>query len=472
MNNTTEKRSGIFLKILEAIIYLFVVNSSYLFILHFDFQEKYTINNLTAYNEIWVYITIVTLLVLIFNRMFDTFKYSKTENIIIVLISTIMIAFCATMLAFIFRSFALPRSVIFLGFILQTLLFLAIKLTIKVQYEKHKKEKKVALFCSLNLLEEAVEKLYGSPHNQKEKIIFVSELTNFDKSNLNEIDKVYIYDIYNSELLEKYVNYCILKGIPVCIVPKSYELAMTNSHFYMLSDVPLIKINQVGLSIEYRIIKRTMDIFLSTIGILVFSPFMILTAIAIYINDGGPAFYKQERVTIDNKSFYVYKFRTMIKEAEKYTGPVWAGENDPRITKLGRVLRKYWLDELPQLFNVLKGDMSFVGPRPERPELIKEFVKDYPDFKLRTLVKCGLTGYAQVMAKYETTPNYKLKFDLFYIINANFLFDINIIIMTLRKVFLRLIHKEEKFKKYDEIIKIWNVDEIYTNDNSMYFIYK
>ncbi len=472
MNNTTEKKSGIFLKILEALIYLFVVNASYLTILYFDVQQKYTLENFLAYNDVWIYITITALLVLIFNRMFDTFKYSKTENIIIVLISTFMITLSVTMIAFIFRSFALPRSVIILGFFLQTILFLIIKLTIKVQYEKHKKEKNVALFCSLDLASEAVEKLYGSPQNQKEKLIFISELTNFDKSNLDKIDKVYIYDIYNSELLEKYINYCILKGIPVCIVPKSYELAMTNSHFYMLSDVPLIKINQVGLSLEYKIIKRAMDILLSLIGIIIFSPFMILTAIAIYVYDGGPALLKQERLTINNKRFYVYKFRTMIKDAEKYTGPVWAQENDPRITKLGKILRKYWLDELPQLFNVLKGDMSFVGPRPERPELVEEFVKEFPDFKVRTLVKCGLTGYAQVMAKYETTPNYKLKFDLFYIINANFIFDINIIIMTLRKVFLRLFHKEKKFKTYREIIEVWNVNEILTNDNSMYFEYK
>ncbi len=168
----------------------------------------------------------------------------------------------------------------------------------------------------------------------------------------------------------------------------------------------------------------------------------------------------------------MYKFRTMIIDAEKETGAVWSTLDDPRITKLGSFLRKFWLDELPQFFNVLKGDMSFVGPRPERPELVVEFIKKYPDFKYRTMTKCGLTGYAQVMARYETTPENKLKFDLFYILNANLILDFNIIILTIRKIFLRLVNHEYSFRLYDEIIESWDISEIKNEDDKVYFFYK
>lgn len=474
MNNekTKTKSSGAFWKCIEALVYLAIVNFSYLIVFYVDVTEKYTSSNVDAYKSIWYILTIIALGILMFNRMFHTLKLSKTENVLIIVSSTIMIAFTIVILAFVYRSFAIPRSVILLGFFIQTFLFIAIKFLIKYIYNKRKRKKNVAIFCSKEDIESIIENLFGGK-NIDEKIEFVSTKSFYevDSNLLNGLDKIYFSNTYKSRLLDEHLHNIVLKGIQICIVPSSYDLAITNASFYLTSDVPLLRIDQIGFSVEHRIIKRAIDILFSLIGLILTMPIIIVVYIAIYL-DGKNVIYKQKRVTYNNKVFTVYKFRTMIINAEKDTGAVWASDNDPRITKLGMFLRKYWLDELPQLFNVLKGDMSIVGPRPERPELIEEFVENYPDFKLRTLVKCGITGYAQVMAKYDTTPQNKLKFDLFYILNASLFFDINIMVMTARKMLLRFFHHEKPYKKYGEIIKLMNIKNINDEDGIIYITYK
>ena len=198
-------------------------------------------------------------------------------------------------------------------------------------------------------------------------------------------------------------------------------------------------------------IKRIFDLFLSGAGILLSLPLWIIIAIAIWLEDRGPIFYEQERVGKDGKIFRILKFRSMIKDAEKHTGAVWASENDPRVTRVGRVLRATAMDELPQLWNILKGDMSFVGPRPERPELVKEFTKKFPDFQKRFAIKPGLTGIAQVYGKYDTPPQHKLKYDLLYIKKQSFLLDLKLIFLSFWITFRgkwesreRKVYKKEK----------------------------
>ena len=179
-----------------------------------------------------------------------------------------------------------------------------------------------------------------------------------------------------------------------------------------------------------------MDVTLSGVLLLVVSPFMLLTALAIKLEDGGPALFKQERVTVDGRPFWIYKFRSMIVDAEKY-GAQFSSKNDSRITKVGRFIRATRLDELPQLLNILKGDMSIVGPRPERQQYIEEFCKETPEFIYRLKVKAGLTGYAQIYGKYNTTPLDKLKLDLMYIETYSVLLDIRLIFLTLKIMFMK-----------------------------------
>jgi len=181
---------------------------------------------------------------------------------------------------------------------------------------------------------------------------------------------------------------------------------------------------------RYFIFKRLFDIFLASIGLILSLPLWLIIAIAIKLEDGGPIFYSQERIGKDGKIFRILKFRSMIPDAEKDTGAVWASEDDPRVTKVGRILRATAMDELPQLLNILKGDMSFVGPRPERPELVEEFTKKFPDFKKRFAVKPGLTGIAQIYGQYDTPPQHKLKYDLLYIKKQSFLLDLKLILLS------------------------------------------
>jgi lipopolysaccharide/colanic/teichoic acid biosynthesis glycosyltransferase len=184
------------------------------------------------------------------------------------------------------------------------------------------------------------------------------------------------------------------------------------------------------VSVRESKLKRLFDVILSLTGLVVSSPLWLIISLAIWIEDGRPVFYSQTRVGKDGKLFNIIKFRSMNKHAERKTGPVWASENDERTTKVGRFLRATAMDELPQLLNILIGHMSFVGPRPERPELLDEFCRTVPNFKKRLLVKPGLTGLAQVFGQYDTPPKHKVKYDLLYIRSRSFFTDLKLILLS------------------------------------------
>ncbi|MTI66922.1 MAG: sugar transferase [Firmicutes bacterium] len=186
--------------------------------------------------------------------------------------------------------------------------------------------------------------------------------------------------------------------------------------------------------LKFRILKRIMDIVFSLIGLIVTFPLVIVIVVLIKLETKGPWLYKQDRVGFNGRKFTIYKLRSMFKDAEK-DGIHWTKENDPRVTKIGKFIRKTRMDEIPQLFNILIGDMSIVGPRPERPFFIKIFNKELPMYKERLTIKPGLTGLAQVNGGYNLTPKEKLHLDLYYIKNKNLLVDIKIIIKTIKVIF-------------------------------------
>lgn len=200
-------------------------------------------------------------------------------------------------------------------------------------------------------------------------------------------------------------------------------------------DTPLLLSRNSGLTLEQRLGKRALDIALSLAALIIFSPIFVLTALAIKLQDGGPIFFFQKRVTINGKEFFICKFRSMIVDAEQDGKSLPAIDNDPRITEIGRFLRATRIDELPQIFNILKGDMSIVGPRPERTEHIEAYCSEIPEFSYRLKVRGGLTGYAQVYGKYNTTAYDKLKLDLMYIQNYSIKLDIEIILKTIQVLF-------------------------------------
>ena len=252
---------------------------------------------------------------------------------------------------------------------------------------------------------------------------------------LNDVEVVFLCGIHSHErniILKR----CVARGIRLYLMPRIGDVLMSGAQQVHLFHLPILKVTRYNPPPEYLFIKRLMDIAICGIAAVILLPVMAVVAIAIKATDGGPVFYKQRRLTKDGKIFNVLKFRSMRVDAEKDgVARLSTGENDDRITPVGRFIRKCRLDELPQLFNILSGSMSIVGPRPERPEIAAQYEQELPEFSLRLQAKAGLTGYAQVYGKYNTTPYDKLQMDLMYIANPSILADLKIMFATVKVLF-------------------------------------
>lgn len=238
----------------------------------------------------------------------------------------------------------------------------------------------------------------------------------------------------SEEKSAKLMKFCMMKRLRYYLFPTIGDVLLKTSETIFLFDMPLFLARNEGLTLRQKFCKRIFDLISSAIMIVILSPVMLIAALLIKLEDGGPVIYKQIRCTENGREFEIFKFRSMVMNAESKGGPMLASKNDPRITKIGHYIRKFRIDELPQLFNILLGDMSLVGPRPERPDFIKQYSEDLPEFICRMNVKCGLTGYAQVMGRYDTSPEDKLKLDLMYIQMYSIFFDIKILLMTVKIV--------------------------------------
>lgn len=280
----------------------------------------------------------------------------------------------------------------------------------------------------------------------------VNDVISIDAGNeriFREIDRhdaVVINDVPSTQRNDV-MKYCYEHKVRTYVVPKLSDIIIRGGQDINLFDTPMLLVKGHALTMPQRIFKRAMDVLICGVAVVVLSPVMLLIALAIKIEDRGPVFYRQKRVTRDGKVFDILKFRSMIVDAEKSGQSIPATGRDPRITHVGRFTRATRLDELPQLLNILKGDMSIVGPRPERVEHVEKFSKEIPEFAYRLKVKGGLTGYAQIYGKYNTSPYDKLRLDLMYIENYSVLLDIKLILMT-----LRIMLKKESTEGFDQII--------------------
>ena len=253
------------------------------------------------------------------------------------------------------------------------------------------------------------------------------------KEEILKYQAVMIGDIPSHER-NLYLKYCFEVNRRCYCQPKVSDIMIMSSEKIHMFDTPLLLFRNCGLTVEKQIIKRIFDILVSALMLVILSPVLLIIAALVKGYDGGPVFYKQDRLTKDGKVFKVYKFRSMCVDSEK-GGARLAMKGDSRVTPVGNVLRNIHFDELPQLINIIKGEMSLVGPRPERPQIAAEYTKEIPEFAYRLKVKAGLTGYAQVYGKYNTTPYDKLKLDLTYIENYSFLLDLQLIATTVKIIF-------------------------------------
>ncbi len=256
-----------------------------------------------------------------------------------------------------------------------------------------------------------------------------------DLSMLEDMEAVFLNNVHSHDR-NTIIKYCVDHGISAFINPGIGDVLMSGAQSLHLFHLPILRLDRYDPSPEYLFIKRAFDIVSSLIALIILSPLMLVTALLIR-RDGGPALYRQIRLTKDGKEFNILKFRSMRVDAEKDgVARLSTGDKDDRITPVGHFIRKVRIDELPQLINILKGDMSVVGPRPERPEIAAKYEEKLPEFRLPLQAKCGLTGYAQVYGKYNTTPYNKLKMDLMYLSEPSIFKDLSIIFATVKILFI------------------------------------
>lgn len=268
-------------------------------------------------------------------------------------------------------------------------------------------------------------------------IIKLESLREYGTDTLNGADAIFIC-CERSSVRDDLIGYCIRNNIGILFIPNVDDMLMNSAEHIHIFHMPVMNISLGQNGFLYQFVKRTADIVLSALALIVLSPLMLITALIIKLGDGGPSVYKQRRLTKDGKEFDLLKFRSMCIDAEADgIARLSTGDSDERVTAFGRFLRRYRLDELPQLINILAGSMSIVGPRPERPEIAEEYEKTLPEFRLRTMVKAGITGYAQIYGTYSTPPKDKLQLDLMYISRQSIVEDLRIMFATVKILFIK-----------------------------------
>lgn len=252
---------------------------------------------------------------------------------------------------------------------------------------------------------------------------------------LHKVDAVFLCGVHSHER-NVILKHCVAQGVCAYVMPRIGDTIMSGARPIHMFHLPILHVQRSRINPEYALTKRLFDLICASVGLILTSPILLVTAIAIKATDGGPVFYRQQRLTKDGKPFDVLKFRSMRVDAEKDgVARLSTGADDQRVTPVGKVIRRFRIDELPQLFCVLRGHMGMVGPRPERPEIAAQYEETLPEFGLRLQVKAGLTGYAQVYGKYNTTPYDKLQMDLMYIANLSLAEDLRICLSTLKVLF-------------------------------------
>ena len=387
----------------------------------------------------WLVIMLYALLYVITGRVYDAFKISYNSiaemvfsqalsllevNVIMYIVSCLLIRRIPTVL---------PLITVFIIQLFISLLWCC--LSQKWYYRVFPANKTIVVWD----MRQGISKLIED-YNLEKKYKVVSTVSVedciADLSMLDDADAVFLVGVHSHDR-NTIAKYCLMHDITALLIPRVGDLIIAGSRRIHMFHLLMLRVERYHPSIEFVIIKRLGDIVLSLIMMILLSPLMIVTAVCIKAEDHGPVIYKQLRLTKDGKTFEMYKFRSMRTDAEEDgIARLYSGDTDDRVTKVGNLIRRFRIDELPQLVNILKGDLSIVGPRAERPELAAEYETEMPEFALRLQAKAGLTGYAQVYGKYNTAPYDKLLMDMMYIANASIFEDIRIIFATIKVIFM------------------------------------
>ena len=390
-------------------------------------------------NGNYVLMVLYALEYIVFSKMYESTKLGESSFLDLIISNLIASLFTNAIMYIIISLIAFEFiglwGFVFLIIIQLIAIILVTYIFNKYYYHKFPPRKTLLLYAKNDNKVSAKMNKY---HNENFDIALELQVDKFDdelKNKILEFESVIVIN-EDEEFKTNITKLCYENGIQLYLVPNLYEVIMSNGRVSHWIDTPILHLNQLGPQQFEKVIKRLMDIIVSFIVLVITSPIMLIVAICIKLEDHGPVLYSQTRLTQYEREFKIYKFRSMRVDAEK-NGVQFAKENDDRITKVGKVIRAMRLDELPQVFNILKGDMSLVGPRPERPEFANKIYNELPEFRYRLKVKAGLTGYAQIYGKYNTTLKDKLLLDLLYIENYSLLLDIKLIFMTVKIIFIK-----------------------------------
>jgi len=467
------QKNTIIFRITLIIVDLFLINLGYIlaFLLKFGWNiPKY---NFASYLSAWPWLTLSALVLFYLYQLYGSYRWRWAEVLAGLICVVFFQALIAMALSFFLRGFSFPRTVLLAAPFIQ-LVLLAVWRRAAWHLDRHLQNTRNIIVVGQPLeavvLAGKLESLIGEKIKVSGLVLKdlddpeLYELDSFEVTGediaapfgilkqwpvLGEVsyisecleavkpDQVFICSNLPQEYKAEVVYACAADDTKVYLVPDLYEIMLVQSRLDQVDDVPVFSIGRLGISEEFRAIKRLTDIFLSLCAIIITAPVSILVSAAIKLDSPGPVLYRQNRLTLQGKQFFLYKFRTMVRDAEQESGPVMASENDPRVTRVGRLLRAARIDEIPQLLNVLKGDMSIVGPRPERPFFVSKLVKETPEYSFRMNVKSGITGLAQIAGRYSTSAENKLKYDLLYTKTYSPAKDLAILFQTVKVVLMK-----------------------------------
>ena len=426
-------------RILFILLDIAIIYGSILFIFYLlgkhDILENFQ-RNFEAFKIVYPFIGILYLILMYAFGLYNISRKVFSDVVYTVFLISVCLMVGIMGICFFVRdvAWAFPRSVIILSGLVYFFILSLKNIAYWYVSNQLRAVKKIIIVGSDS---EKLHQILVNNYSQFYVVIdLYSEYNSTLLSKIKLVDEVFICADVQSDVRELILPACIKYNKDVCFVPQYFDLSIISSSLYKTGDIPTFRIATMELSPEERIVKRSIDLVFGTIAAVLSLPVALLFMVLIKM-DGGAVFYTQERLTRGNKLFKIYKFRTMIPDAEKISGPVLAEDKDPRITPLGRFMRTIRIDELPQIINILKGDMSLVGPRPERPFFTEQFEKDIPEYRFRLKVKAGLTGLAQVEGKYNTSVEDKLRYDLIYINNYSVLRDLIIMLQTIKILFLK-----------------------------------
>lgn len=381
-------------------------------------------------------ILLIVLLGLFFNiyGLFSLIRKRYTEIVLNLIVAVINIFIVAMALTFIFRDFEYSRIVIVYTAIFSFIL-LAVWQYIIHQWEAHSLPQIKILIAAEDAEQKKIKEKMAKTYGLNSSIIYTAssqDLQDLEAIINNNIDWVVIGESISIAQRENVLKFAKAKQKMIILVPTLYEICCRQMYLWQIDDLPTQRVSRMRLTLEQRVLKRSLDLVVAIIATVILFPLMLITAAAVKLDSPGSALYAQVRVGRNGKLFKVHKFRSMRQDAEAKSGPVLASEKDPRITRIGRFIRATRLDELPQLFDVLAGNMSIVGPRPERPFFVEQFIAEKPEYAYRHNVKPGITGLAQIAGKYNTTAYDKLVYDLIYIQNFSVVNDLTLMLQTFK----------------------------------------